>query len=137
MWTVTADSLPTFDATLQSERDRISVIAGSLVTFLLSMLAMAIIAAGKEMRINLQNSEESNRMLESALSQLSAFNEAINQNAVVSTTDTEGKITYVNDRFCELSGYARDEMIGQDHSIMRRDSLGDRSFEEMWEMIRS
>ena len=38
---------------------------------------------------------------------------------VISTTDLQGNITYANDLFCTLTGFAREELIGQPHSIVR------------------
>jgi len=49
---------------------------------------------------------------------LDDVNFAIDQSAIVATTDTRGRITYVNDKFCEISKYARHELIGQDHRIL-------------------
>lgn len=61
----------------------------------------------------------------------------INQEALVSRTDTKGKITYVNEGFCEVSGYSKDELIGASHNIIRHPDVPKTFFEEMWKTISS
>jgi PAS domain S-box-containing protein len=50
--------------------------------------------------------------------QLEDFKRALDHAAIVAITDVSGRITYVNDKFVEISGYSRDELIGQDHRII-------------------
>lgn len=49
---------------------------------------------------------------------LSDVNFALDQAAIVATTDTRGAITYVNQKFCDISKYSREELVGQDHRIL-------------------
>jgi PAS domain S-box-containing protein len=52
------------------------------------------------------------------IKELSDLKYAIDQSAIVAMTDQTGRINYVNDKFCDISGYSRDELIGQDHRII-------------------
>ncbi|MDP3302500.1 MAG: PAS domain-containing protein [Sulfuricurvum sp.] len=55
--------------------------------------------------------------------------------SLISETDTKGIITFVNRKFCEMSGYAKDEAIGQPHSLLRHPDMPKAAFEGMWKVI--
>ncbi|MBE0514294.1 PAS domain S-box protein [Sulfurimonas sp.] len=55
----------------------------------------------------------------------------------VSQTDLDGNITFVNRKFCEISGYARDELIGRSHDIIRHPDVEEATFEKMWKTLKS
>jgi PAS domain S-box-containing protein len=61
---------------------------------------------------------DTNVALESSMRRLQDMQYALDQSAIVAATDQTGKITYVNDKFCEISRYRRDELIGQDHRLI-------------------
>jgi len=50
--------------------------------------------------------------------QLSDLKRALDHAAIVAITDVSGKITYVNEKFSEISGYSSEELLGQDHRII-------------------
>ena len=62
---------------------------------------------------------------------------ALDTATLVSKTDTQGTITYVNDKFCELSGYSADELMGKPHSIVRHADMSGSVFKGLWETIKS
>lgn len=68
---------------------------------------------------------------------LKQYKEAIEQNNIISKTDTEGIITFVNDEFCKISGYSREELIGKNHNIVRDPSIAASKFELLWKTINS
>ncbi|MBB3808322.1 PAS domain-containing protein [Pseudochelatococcus contaminans] len=62
---------------------------------------------------------------------------ALENVAVISTTDLQGNITYANDLFCKLTGYAREELIGQPHSIVRHPAVPKAVYKDMWDTIKA
>lgn len=71
------------------------------------------------------------------LQQLSDHKYAIDQAAIVAITDANGVISYVNDRFCQVSGYPREELIGKTHSVVNSGLHSKDYFKEMWGTIRT
>ncbi len=80
----------------------------------------------------LQAAQEEMRRTQSELrGQISAVNNA----AIVAETDPNGIITFVNDAFCAISGYTRDELLGQTHALLKSD-FGDATFfKTLWDTI--
>ena len=56
---------------------------------------------------------------------------------LVSETDLNGDITYVNDEFVEISGFTREELIGQHHNIVRHPDMPSAAFEDLWAKLKS
>lgn len=55
---------------------------------------------------------------------------------LISVTDNDGNITYCNDAFIEISGFSRDELIGQPHNLIRHPDMPAAAFEVMWEHLK-
>ena len=62
---------------------------------------------------------------------------ALDQHAIVTITDRHGRINYANDKFCEVSGYTREELIGKTHQVVRSDANPPELFTELWSTILS
>jgi PAS domain S-box-containing protein len=67
--------------------------------------------------------------------QLEDFKRALDHAAIVATTDVAGRITYVNDKFVEISGYSRAELIGQDHRIINSGYHSKEFMANLWRTI--
>jgi len=68
---------------------------------------------------------------------LDEYKYAIDTSLIVSKANPKGIITYVNDKFCEISGYDREELIGKPHNIVRHKDMSSDIFKILWETIKS
>ena len=62
--------------------------------------------------------------------------QALENVMVISTTDLQGNITYANDLFCTLTGYTREELLGQPHSLVRHAAVPKATYKQMWDTIK-
>ncbi|MEA1917994.1 MAG: EAL domain-containing protein [Campylobacterota bacterium] len=80
----------------------------------------------------LQNSE-----LLKSTAFLQSYKLAIDESSILSRSDLNGNITYVNDNFCKVSGYSKEEIVGKPHSFLRHYSSKKETFEDLWKTIKS
>ena len=66
---------------------------------------------------------------------LRQYKDAVDRSSIVSKTDKRGRITYANEKFCAISGYSREELVGKPHNIVRHEEMPKAAFKEMWETI--
>lgn len=75
--------------------------------------------------------------MDSYQKKLQQYQELIQTHNIVSKTDIYGIITFVNDEFCKISGYSREELIGKNHNIVRHPDVPSSVFKKMWSIIKS
>lgn len=79
--------------------------------------------------------KHSEEQLCSSLKELTDFKCALDRSAIVAITDARGIITYINDKFCELSQYEREELIGKDHRVINSGYHSREFFKNLWGTI--
>lgn len=73
--------------------------------------------------------------LKKTIKEISDYKYALDESAIVDITDQNGVITHVNDNFCKISKYSREELIGQNHRIINTGHHSKEFFKELWETI--
>ncbi|MCW8895936.1 MAG: ATP-binding protein [Sulfurimonas sp.] len=87
-----------------------------------------------ESEYNLKEEIQENKKLAKEAEQ---FISALNESNIISKTDISGRITYANQKFCELSGYSQEELLGKPHNIVRHPDMPAEVFKSLWDTIKS
>ena len=104
-------------------------LSAGLFNRVLAIFVLWVTAAGVTMyRLSVERERESVKRLEDT-------KYALDQAAIVATTDTSGRITYANDKFCEISKYTRQELLGRTHRIINSGLHPPEFFAHMWRTI--
>lgn len=75
--------------------------------------------------------DELKQTVDSTNRHLTAFRDAVDSAGIVAVTDLQGTILEANDNFCRVSGYSRDELVGENHNIVKSDQQSTAFFEDL------
>jgi len=88
-----------------------------------------------ETNTDVSERRRSEEELRESLRELADLKFALDESSIVAFTDQRGRITYVNDKFCEISKYSREELIGQDHRIINSSYHPKEYIRNLWRTI--
>lgn len=74
--------------------------------------------------------------LESSRKLLQEYKDAVDESSIASKTNPFGIITFVNQKFCEISGYEEEELLGKSHAVLRHPDMPKELFKDMWHTIK-
>jgi diguanylate cyclase (GGDEF)-like protein/PAS domain S-box-containing protein len=86
------------------------------------------ISLANKLNITLENKNETEKKLQNYI-------QLINENIIISTTDKDGYIVDVSEAFCKISGYTKEELIGNTHKLVRHPNTPDSFYEDMWDRL--
>jgi len=103
------------------------VSSAAIATLLAIAIAITVIRRQERLLARLKHTNQ----------ELQAQKTALDEHAIVSIANTDGLIRYVNEKLCAISGYSREELMGQNHRILNSGLHPPEFFKKMWDTISS
>ena len=123
-------------------KDKAKLIGDVSIILLVSIIVIIIfsvlyIIRKTTRRLNdiMSDLSETRLALQNTVHELIQQKDTLDHHAIVSIADEFGNITYVNERFCDVSGYSRDELIGNNHRMLKSDMHSREFYQELWSTI--
>jgi PAS domain S-box-containing protein len=109
--------------------EAIKLNVSSYLTKPLNLFSLSEVLSNLAKNINLENENKE------TLNTLKQYKDIVDERSIISKTDVNGIITYINEPFENISGYKQEELLGKPHNIITHPSINKDIFKEMWKRI--
>ena len=108
------------------------------IFFLLFIFIIYLLKKFKQINTFLRSTiKEKTEKLLKQNSFLESYAKALDQSSIISKTDPDGIITYVNNEFCNITGYTKKELLGKTHAVIKHENTSNAFYKDLWETILS
>lgn len=128
---------PRNSVAMESISDRVQLSVFLLTGCLTSVICMLLHRSRRRAEGVIGEMRRVEAELTTALHDTGELRTALDQHAIVAVTDARGKIRFVNDKFCLISQYSREELLGQDHRIINSGYHSKKFVRDLWKTITS
>lgn len=132
-WTVITSTTPAFEATVRNGLPLMIALGGTAMSMLLAGIVMSL-GVSHMRAVELLRAKQ---QAENAMRENETIFRALNGHSIVSVADTSGRIVQVNDEFCRISGYSREELVGKDHRILNSGTHPREFWQHVWQTMLS